>query len=160
MVDDFPVLSFNADDEELLEMMAIYSTWNYEVAVVVRHDRGGSAEAIRQNGDTGMLVSALREMPPLRRSSSSRNMLQDAVVPLQVSPHTTVKALLSLMSSMEKSIAFVTRDGRLVGAVTISALHSRASQRQEESIVEFRQFAALAARWRSRKARDPDTTAS
>jgi len=126
MTQDIPILMVGAEAAEVERMRARYPRWLYEVPVVTHLEPGtASASGISWRGSP-VLVSALKRFPS---GAVSRVSLTNSVVPLLVPCHATVKSLLPLLASLEKTVAFVVEDSHLVGAVTLTDLYSRACDR-------------------------------
>mmetsp|Transcript_451 Transcript_451/g.1492 ORF Transcript_451/g.1492 Transcript_451/m.1492 type:complete len:740 (+) Transcript_451:57-2276(+) len=134
---EIPMLPPHARDIDLQCVLEAHKDWQYEVPIVLRpgalrpHASPTSTSIpIIRPCDRDILLSAVRDLPPLvSLGNSGINLMESALVPLQVPAHTTLKALLPLFSLLEKSVAFVTRNGSLVGAVTLTDLYERACKR-------------------------------
>mmetsp|Transcript_17420 Transcript_17420/g.31406 ORF Transcript_17420/g.31406 Transcript_17420/m.31406 type:complete len:745 (-) Transcript_17420:183-2417(-) len=139
---DIPMLPPHVRALELQTVLEMHKDWQYEVPIVLRPSAlrpqasptatmVGTPSAMMRQCDRGnILLSAVRDLPPLLSiGSTGINLMESALVPLQVPAHTTLKALLPLFSLLEKSVAFVTRNGSLAGAVTLTDLYERACKR-------------------------------
>jgi len=128
MTDQIPVLPPVVSAHDLQRVSAKYSQWDSEVPIVSSVTSSESAGNWTSQTNDAVLLSALAGMPSIQEGAEHDLLKhEDLVVPLQVPGHTTVKQLLPLLTLQEKSTAFVTHQGMLVGAVTLSDLYLKAS---------------------------------
>lgn len=79
--------------------------------------------------ETPVLLHAVKCFPEFSGIHGDELMDPQVLVPLQVPPHTELKALLPIFQLLNKTIAFVCEDGLLVGAVTLQNLKARLAER-------------------------------
>lgn len=121
---DFPKLPENATAEEVQGIRDIHPEWPNEIPVVSRLEGDVSMVA-----ETPVLLHAVKYFPVFGGAQGDELMEPQVLVPLQVPPHTELKALLPIFQLLNKTIAFVCEDGRLVGAVTLQNLKARLAAR-------------------------------
>lgn len=129
MSTNFPVLPVQVSSEDLEAVRMANVDWQYAVPIVANPEGCMPSSLWKIEKERLVLLSAIRSFPPLMHKEGAINLLENATVPLQVPPHTTLKALLPLLSLLEKNEAFVTQDGCLVGIVTLTDLCTHASRR-------------------------------
>jgi len=132
MTREVPVLPPQVSSDELEAIRELFSEWQYEVPIVLRTEWEGSRSHMqRLQEDQLALLSAVPTMPPAQPENTVLDLWREGVVvPLQVPDQMLLKDLLPLFRHMDKSVAFVTKNGHLVGAVTLADLYKRAVSRQ------------------------------
>lgn len=136
---DFPVLPISVGREAIAQARSRFPDWQYEVPVV---DAPESRMCLQRcptdvkAGDRLIVLKSLLALPDLdeedleqasQMSTSvdkARALLKDASSAVLVSHLTSVKALLPMLTSLERSTAFVTQQGYLVGVVTMTDLYT------------------------------------
>jgi len=126
MLDNFPVLPLSASAADIAAVRSAHPSWKDEVAVATGVP-GATPEVWDARLEPLVLVGALRSFP-LRGQYPVRDLMSNKLVPLQIPAHISLQSALSLFASLQKSIAFVTRDGCLAGVVTSSMLQNCATQ--------------------------------
>lgn len=126
MLDNFPVLPLSASAADIAAVRSAHPSWKDEVAVATGVP-GATPEVWDARLEPLVLVGALRSFPS-RGQYPVRDLMSNKLVPLQIPAHISLQSALSLFASLQKSIAFVTRDGCLAGVVTSSMLQNCATQ--------------------------------
>lgn len=137
---EFPVLPISAGPDAIANARARYLDWHFEVPIVDGPELENPLqlcpqEVRREHRFVVMLTlpsfpvmsdAELRLASQCMRSvqDKARFLLKGARSPVLVPHNTPLKVLLSMLISLERSTAFVTQNGYLVGAVTMADLYS------------------------------------
>lgn len=131
MTNEVPILPPQVSADELEAVRDAFGDWKYEVPIVLQKQWDSSRAKLQQlQVDQFALLSAVPCLPPKQPRDTVLDLWeQNVVVPLQVPDYTLLEDLLPMFRHMDKNVAFVTKHGRLVGAVTLSDLHQKAVSR-------------------------------